>query len=110
MVALANNEQIYQQQQKQQQIAATAATTYSTRTPSTTSTSTTRTLSTTETQRKEINKVENILEPENDEIIRSNDADNPLKLLSSVAVSVREEQNCRPKRNLNEDLAISMFI
>ncbi|RHZ89492.1 hypothetical protein Glove_13g69 [Diversispora epigaea] len=45
-----------------------------------------------------------------DEIIGRNDADNPIKLLSSVAVSVQEEQNCRPKRTLNEDLGISMFI
>ncbi|RHZ83835.1 hypothetical protein Glove_87g35 [Diversispora epigaea] len=72
-----------QQQQQQRKTAAntaTAETKYSTRTPSTASTSTTRTLSTTETQRKEINEVENILEPENDEIIGSNGADNPLKL------------------------------
>ncbi|RHZ85810.1 hypothetical protein Glove_60g59 [Diversispora epigaea] len=90
-------EMLTRQQQQQLQVA-TLATTYSTRTPSIASTFTIRTLS--------ISLFYTFFASDDikDEIIGSNDADNPLKLLSSVAVSVQDqEQNYRPKRNLDED-------
>ncbi|RHZ82083.1 hypothetical protein Glove_114g77 [Diversispora epigaea] len=88
---------MYQQQQKQQQITSTAATTYSTRTHQ-------------QLQHPRQGHYQQLKHDDvKNEIIGSNDADNPLKLLSSVSVSVQEEQNCRPKRDLNEDLGISIF-